>query len=130
MKKCLAYIVVALCILVSCSPKIIERIQVKTEYVTKEVRDSLYFRDSIYVKEKIKGDTVYVDKFVYKYIYKDKFRTDTLIREVHDTTQVEKLIEKNLTIGQQIKQNSFWWLVSVIILLLLWIFRKQIFRLW
>lgn len=130
MKKCLAHIVVALCLFVSCSPKIIERVQVKTEYVTKEVRDSLYFRDSIYVKEKIKGDTVYVDKFVYKYIYKDKLRTDTLIREVHDTTQVEKLIEKNLTIGQQIKQNSFWWLVAVIIILLLWIFRKQIFRLW
>lgn len=129
MKKCLVYIVVALCFLASCSPKIIERVQVKTEYVTKEVRDSLYFRDSIFVNEKIKGDTVYVDKFVYKYIYKDRLRTDTLIREVHDTTQVEKLIEKNLTVGQQIKQNSFWWLVMAVVLLLVWIFRKQIFKL-
>ena len=93
------------------------------------MRDSLYLRDSVYIKEIVKGDTVYLDRFVYKYIYKDKFRTDTLLREVHDTTTVTKEVEKRLTIGQQIKQKSFWWLVLGLLASLAYIFRKPLLAL-
>ena len=45
----------------SCSPRIIEK--VRTEYVTQEVhhRDTIITRDSVYIREWMKGDTVSVD---------------------------------------------------------------------
>ena len=96
------------------------------EYIDRIQRDSVILRDSIWQKEYIKGDTVYQDKYVYKYIYKDKFRTDTLIHEVHDTTQVQVPVEKKLSFAQKAKINSFWWLLATVIGLLAWTFRKPI----
>lgn len=49
---------------------------VRTEYINKYLRDSVMRYDSIFVKEK--GDSVWLEK--YKYIYKDRFRTDTVMQ--------------------------------------------------
>lgn len=107
-----------------CSPKIIEK--VKTEYVYQDVhhRDTLITRDSIYIREWLKGDTVYVEKYKDRYVFRDRWRDSISIKEVHDTTTVEKKIERELTAGQKMKINSFWWLLVGLILSLLWIFRK------
>lgn len=107
-----------------CSPKIIEK--VKTEYVYRDVhhRDTLITRDSIYIREWLKGDTVYVEKYKDRYVFRDRWRDSISIKEVHDTTTVEKKIERELTAGQKMKINSFWWLLAGLILSLLWIFRK------
>lgn len=51
--------------------------------------------------------------------------TDTLI--VEKTTE-PVYIEKPLTWWQRFRQGAFWWLVGGIALLLLWIFRKSIFK--
>ena len=51
--------------------------------------------------------------------------TDTLI--VEKTTEPE-YIEKPLTRWQKFRQGSFWWLVGGIALLLVWTFRKLIFK--
>lgn len=58
--------------------------EVHTEYVYRDSRDSIYVRDSIYIKEQQKGDTV----TVLEYRYRDRFRylTDTLV--VRDTVTV------------------------------------------
>lgn len=40
--------------------------------------DSIFERDSIFVNQYIKGDTVYCDKVSYVYRYRDKLRIDTL----------------------------------------------------
>ena len=107
-----------------CSPKIIEK--VKTEYVYQDVhhRDTLITRDSIYIREWLKGDTVYVEKYKDRYVFRDRWRDSISIREVHDTTTVEKKVERELTVCQKMKINSFWWLLASLILSLLWIFRK------
>ena len=51
--------------------------------------DTLRQRDSIYIKEYMKGDTVYVTKEKFKYLYKVKI--DTVA--VHDSTQVPYPVE-------------------------------------
>ena len=104
----------------------VEREVVKTEYKTKLERDSVYLRDSVYVIQR--GDTVWVNK--YKYLYKDKLRVDTLT--CTDTVRQErtKIVEVNrLTKSQEFRNGSWWKLVGIIILLLMWTFRKFIGRL-
>lgn len=56
--------------------------KVRTEYINQLYRDSVFVHDSI--DRYISGDTVYLNK--YKYIYKYKNRTDTVIQ--NDTIQV------------------------------------------
>ncbi len=72
------FVCVALFLLLSCRSKTIyvPTEIVKTEYRDKFIHDSIHYYDSIYVKEK--GDTFLIEK--YKYIYKDKLRTDTVCK--------------------------------------------------
>lgn len=117
----------ALC-LVSCSPRIVEK--VRTEYITQEVhhRDTTYTRDSIYIREWLKGDTVWVEKVRDRYIYRDRWRDSVRIEERHDTTRLEVKVEKPLSVGQKAKIGAFWWLCGAVILCLGWIFRKPLLR--
>lgn len=112
-----------------CSPKIIEK--VKTEYVHQDVHhhDTLITRDSVYIREWLKGDTVYIAKYRDRYVFRDRWRDSLSVREVHDTTTVEKKVERELTAGQKMKINSFWWLLIGLIASLGWIFRKPILKL-
>ena len=114
---------------VSCSQKIVERVVYQHDTTAVVRVDSIwqYQRDSVYVKEK--GDTVY--QYVEKIRYRDRFKVDTLltIREIHDTTTVEKKVEKELSFGQKAKIGSFWWLVLAVALLGAWTFRKPILKL-
>lgn len=128
MNSRLSILLAILLLAVSCSPRIIEHVRTEVVYRDRVQKDSLYFRDSVFISEKVKGDTVYVDRFKYRYIYKDKYQTDTLICEVHDTTSVEVKVEKSLSWGQKIKIDAFWWLIGAVILALLWIFGKVIFK--
>ena len=111
----------------ACSPKIIEK--VKTEYVYQDVhhRDTTVVRDSVWLKEWIKGDTVYVDRYRDRYVYRDRWRDSVSIVEKHDTTSVEVKVEKPLSWGQKAKIGAFPWLLLALIGALLWIFRKYIF---
>lgn len=116
-------------ILPGCSPKIVERI--KTEYVYQDVhhRDTLITKDSVYIREYLKGDTVHHYEYRDRYIYRDRWRDSIRTKEVHDTTTVEKLVEKNLSAGQKMKINSFWWLVLALAGFAGWTFRKPIMAL-
>ena len=111
----------------SCSPRIVEHTRIDSR--DRFVRDSLYIHDSVFVKEKVKGDTVFLDRFVYRYIYKDKVRTDTVLREVRDTTLLEVKIEKPLSAWQSFKIRGFRYLFAALIAALLWIFRKPLIKL-
>jgi hypothetical protein len=115
----------------SCSPRVIEHIRYQhdTTYVEKVQIDSIYKRDSVYVKEK--GDTIY--------IYKEKIRDR--YRFIHDTTRVVRVdsvtverikevkVEKELSWWQRSKIGAFPWLFGAVVLLLIWTFRKQILKL-
>lgn len=113
-------------LLVSCSPKIVERVVVQHDTTMVNHRDSVFFRDSVYVKEWVKGDTVYLEKYKDRVVYKEIWRDSVSVREVHDTTTVERKVERELTAGQRAKIGAFWWLVALLAAAFAWIFRKPI----
>ena len=112
--------------LAACSPRIIEK--VRTEYITQEVhhRDTTYTRDSIFIREWLKGDTVVVEKVRDRYIYRDRWRDSVRIEERHDTTTLEVKVEKPLSVGQKAKIGAFWWLFGAVLGCLAYIFRKPL----
>lgn len=93
-------------------------IQRDTTYLSSHVRDSIYLHDSVYVKEFVKGDTVYIEK------YKDRWRDR--IREVHDTlyrTKVDSVqvsvpveVEKRLSPIKKVKLGMFFPLILVAVI--------------
>ena len=129
------YLIVGFAILLvmvtSCSPRIIEtiRYQRDTTYVQQVNVDSVYRRDSVFVREK--GDTV----FIYKERIRDRyvFKHDTLRLVKVDSVAVERVkdvkVEKPLSAWKSAKIGAFWWLVAAVLLLLLWTFRKPILKL-
>ena len=112
--------------LAGCSPKIIEK--VRTEYITETVhhRDTTYSRDSIYIREWMKGDTVYLDRYRDRYIYRDRWNDSVKVVEVHDTTAVQVKVDKPLSWSQKAKIGAFWYILAGLILSLAYIFRKPI----
>ena len=112
----------------SCSPRIIEK--VRTEYVTQEVhhRDTIITRDSVYIREWMKGDTVFVEKYKDRFVYRDRWRDSVLVQV--DSFAIERVkevqVEKPLSWGKRAKIGAFWWLVSALILCAGWIFRKPL----
>ena len=112
--------------LAGCSPKIIEK--VRTEYITETVhhRDTTYSRDSIYIREWMKGDTVYLDRYRDRYIYRDRWKDSVKVVEVHDTTAAQVKVDKPLSWSQKAKIGAFWYILAGLILSLAWIFRKPV----
>lgn len=121
---------VGLCLfaLPSCSPKIVEKWN--TQYVYREVhhRDTIITRDSVYIREWMKGDTVFVDRFRDRYVYRDRWRDS--IRVQVDSFAVERVkevqVEKPLSWGKRAKIGAFWWLVLAVAGLAAWTFRKPL----
>ncbi len=114
MKK--IYILLLLVLFVGCSrtiTKIVEVPKVKTEYKNKYLKDSIYLHDSIFFEKK--GDTVFINKFRYKYI--DKLVRDTINRT--DTVTIVKEVEvpiitNELTSFQKWSIRGFWYFVILI----------------
>ena len=78
-------------------------------------RDSIYLRDSVYVREWMKGDTVYIDRFRDRYVYRDRWRDSIQIQ--HDSVAVERTkevkVEKPLNAWQRFRIGGFWWLLAL-----------------
>lgn len=77
-------------VLSGCSPKIIEREVVKTDtcYIQKERRDSIYLKDSVYVKEWIQGDTVRIETLRWRDRWRERIIRDTAYVASHDTIKI------------------------------------------
>lgn len=122
--------VILLTLASSCSPRIYERVVTRrdTTYIVKHDSVTFYDRDSIYIREK--GDTVY--KYVEKWRWRDRVRVDTFYRTRVDSVAVEHTktveVEKPLSGWRKWQIGAFWWLCGAVALLLLWTFRKFIFK--
>lgn len=116
--KNLLYIILlmlAICLTSCRSIKYIPVETVKTEYKTRDsIRfDSIYEHDSIFLV--VKGDTVYKEKYRYKYRYLTINKTDTVM--LTDSVQIPYPVEKQLTRWQQMKIELGGWAVGVIVIL-------------
>ena len=128
LKKGAAAIGLCFCVaLSSCSPKIVERVVVQHDTTTVHHRDTTYRRDSVYIREWAKGDTVYVDRYRGRYVFRDRWRDSVTVREVHDTTAVQVEVEKPLSWAQKAKIGAFPWVLLALLGALVWIVRKFIF---
>ena len=126
----LAVVLILLPILsAGCSPKIIERVVYQRDTTVVHHRDTTYRRDSIWMKEYVKGDTVYIEKYKDRFVYRDRWRDS--VRVVRDSVAVETIkevkVEKPLSWSQKAKIGAFPWILLALIGAVLWIFRKYLF---
>lgn len=112
-----------------CSPRIVEKVRTEYVYNTVHHHDTTIRRDSVYLREYVKGDTVFVEKYKDRYIFRDRWRDSIRIEERHDTTAVEVKVEKPLTWSQKAKIGAFPWLVIGFLGLLIWVTKKWWLRL-
>lgn len=87
---------------------------VRTEYKTRDsIRiDSIYEHDSIFLF--LKGDTVYKEKYRYKYRYLTINKTDTVM--MTDSVQVPYPVEKQLSRWQQMKIELGGWAFGMVVI--------------
>ena len=120
---------IALC-LVSCSPRIIERVQVQrdTTYVTAYLRDSVVHRDSIWIKERVAGDTIKITEYRDRWRERVRVQHDTIIHRQIDTIAVQRTIEKKVEqpLGwwKKVRLRAFW----AILILALVGWRREIYK--
>ena len=114
------------------SAKYVPVIEHKTDTVliTKHQRDSIFVHDSIHVKEKQRGDTVWLEVEKWHTRYIDRSTHDTTYIATHDTVPdpypVPEYIEKKLTWWQQLRL----WLGNILLAAILAAAGYGAFRLW
>lgn len=82
-----------------CSPRVVETVVVRTDTLiqTKVEKDSVVHRDSVFVHEWQKGDTVYMEKVKWMERWRDRLLTDTLYISKTDTVAVKDVVVKEVT---------------------------------
>ena len=115
----------------ACSPRVIETIHVQhdTTYVERVQIDSVYKRDSIYVKDK--GDTVYIYRELWREKYKYLRDTVAVVRVDSVAVEREKIVEveKPLSKWKTWQLRAFPWLLGLLGIAGLWTFRKPLLKL-
>ena len=89
-------------------------------------RDSIFVRDSVYLKEK--GDTIYKYKDRFVYVYRN--RVDTFFAEKIREIEVPVPVERKLSWWERVKLNYAEWVIAVLVAIALvyalrqWLARK------
>lgn len=105
----------------------VETVRTDSVYVDRFARDSVYLHDSVFVNRWTQGDTVFVDKVVTKYKYKDRWRFDTVAVTRVDSVQVPYPVEKELSWWEETRMHSFPILVAIVAVLafiVVWLVKK------
>jgi len=105
MKK-IVLLLVAILLLAGCkTTKYVYVPEVRTDtcYITKQQRDSIWLHDSIYVSEKQKGDTIYLQL--------ERWHTKYVEKELHDTIYQHKVdsIAYPVEVIKEVKKDLNWW---------------------
>lgn len=96
-----------------------ETVRTDSIYVDRYQRDSIYQRDSVFVNRWTAGDTIYQDKVVWKYVYRDKVKYDTVAILRSDTVRVPYPVERRLTTWEQVRLNVGGWAIGAVIIFIL-----------
>lgn len=104
----------------------IESVRYDSVMIEKMMRDSVFVRDSVYLKET--GDTIYKYKDRFVYVYKN--RVDTFFAEKIREIEVTVPVERKLTWWERVKLNYAEWVIAVLVAIALvyalrqWLARK------
>ena len=104
MKWSIAIMVLAGLALGSCKTKYVSVPEIHTEYITRVdttvIMDSVYQRDSVYVERK--GDTMYVNKTLYRDRYHNiyKVKKDAVVKR--DSVNVAYPVEKEMSRSERL----------------------------
>ena len=79
----------------------VESVRTDSVKILQQIRDSIYVHDSIFVKSQ--GDTVYINRYRYKYL--DKVRIDTMYVIHVDSVRVPYPVERKLNRWERAKQE-------------------------
>jgi len=97
----------------------LETVRTDSVYIDRYQHDSIYQRDSVFVNRWTAGDTVYQDKVVWKYVYRDKVVYDTVAILRSDSVRVPYPVERRLTKWEQVRLNVGGWAIGAVIIFIL-----------
>lgn len=123
-------IVILLFLLFLCSCRTefipIESVRYDSIMIEKLMRDSVFVRDSVYLKET--GDTIYKYKDRFVYVYKN--RVDTFYAERVREIEIPVPVERKLTWWESVKLKYAEWMIGVIfVLVIIYAVRKWVLKL-
>jgi hypothetical protein len=103
---------------------------VDTVYQTLYKADSVAKVDSVYIKEVIKGDTVYLEKIKYHFRDKVKMVTDTIVEKVVEVKEIPIEVEKKLSVWDKVRIGIADCFLAIVALGLLafaifWVIKKK-----
>ena len=104
-----------------------ETVRTDSIYVDRYQRDSIYQRDSVFVNRWIAGDTIYQDKVVWKYVYRDKVKYDTVAILRSDTLRVPYPVESRLSTWEKLRLKVGGWAIGCMVITII-IFSIYIIR--
>jgi hypothetical protein len=94
--------------------------------IEKLMRDSVFVRDSVYLKET--GDTIYKYKDRFVYVYKN--RVDTFYAERVREIEIPVPVERKLTWWESVKLKYAEWMIGVVfVLVIIYAVRKWVLKL-
>lgn len=107
----------------------VETVRTDSVYVDRYLRDSIYQRDSVFINRWTAGDTIYQDKIVYKYIYRDKVKYDTAAILRSDTVRVPFPVDREISKWEQIRLDVGGWAIGVVIITILIVIGCMVYKL-
>ena len=88
----------------------VERVRTDTLRETRNMRDSIYLHDSVFVKQYERGETVFVEKEKWHTRYQDRLLVDTVYKSRTDSVpvpyEVTEFVEYNLTWWQKTRMYA------------------------
>lgn len=120
---CIAMIMAWFCFcLCSCSTQYVpvETVRYDSVFFAKIQKDSIFVRDSVFIRQK--GDTVFKDKF--KLVYKYVLLRDTMMTIKTDSIPVPIPVEKKRTWWEQTKTDIAHTAVSLVAIVILYLLMK------
>lgn len=105
-----------------------ETVRTDSVYVNRYLRDSIYQRDSVFINRWTAGDTIYQDKVVLKYVYRDKVKYDTVGILSSDSVRVSYPVEHRLTKWEQIRLDVGGWAIGVVIINILIVIGCMVYK--
>lgn len=107
----------------------VETVKTDSFYIDRFQRDSIYQRDSVFVNRWTAGDTVYQDKVVWKYVYRDKVKYDTVAILRSDTVRVPFPVDRELSKWEQVKLDVGGWTICAFIIIILLVVAFTVYKL-